>query len=81
MAVGTPVICYNYGGAPEYVRGNGIVVDTQEELIEALVQFDGYDPVQVRRHVEENYNPEKSLGILYTLVEDVIAGKSWRGWV
>ncbi len=58
QACGTPVVARRLGAAPEVVRHGrtGYVVDTVEEMAEAVERVDGIDPVACRRFVEERFD-------------------------
>jgi glycosyltransferase involved in cell wall biosynthesis len=59
MACGTPVIALRRGSAPELiVHGRtGFVVDTVEEMAEAVRHVDTIDPYACREHVRANFSP------------------------
>ena len=58
MACGTPVIALNRGSVPEVVAHGktGFVVNTVEEMVEAVRQVHRIDPYRCREHVEQNFN-------------------------
>ncbi|MCZ7590010.1 MAG: glycosyltransferase family 4 protein [Gaiella sp.] len=59
MACGTPVIATRYGAVPEVVDDGvtGIVVDSWQQMGEALERADAIDPLVQRRIVEERFSP------------------------
>jgi glycosyltransferase involved in cell wall biosynthesis len=61
MACGTPVIATNRGAVPEVIehRRSGIIVESWNEMGEALAQADVLDPLECRRYVEERFSPER----------------------
>ncbi|MDD3006577.1 MAG: glycosyltransferase family 4 protein [Candidatus Pacebacteria bacterium] len=61
MACGTPVIAYNRGSVSEVVKDGvtGFVVDTPEEMMEAIKNIDSIKREDCRKHVEENFSVEK----------------------
>ncbi len=61
MACGTPVIAFNRGSVAEIVKDGvtGFVVETEEEMIEAVKNIDSIKREDCRRHVEENFSIEK----------------------
>ena len=61
MACGTPVLSLARGAVPEVVVDGvtGFVRQDAGELTEALDHLDEIDPRACRRHVEENFGPDK----------------------
>ena len=61
MACGTPVLSLTRGAVPEVVVDGvtGFVRQDAGELTELLDRLDDIDPRACRRHVEENFSPEK----------------------
>jgi glycosyltransferase involved in cell wall biosynthesis len=61
LACGTPVIARACGSVPEImVPGRtGFVVDTLDELVDAVKRIDIIDPAACRRHVEERFTAER----------------------
>lgn len=57
MACGTPVIAFRKGSVPEVVEHGktGFVVDTKEEMVEAIKHIDEIDRKACRKRVEENF--------------------------
>jgi glycosyltransferase involved in cell wall biosynthesis len=58
MACGTPVIATRRGAVPEVIehgRG-GIIVDSFEEMADAIAEADRLDPLECRRSVEERFS-------------------------
>ena len=60
MACGTPVIAFNRGAAKEIICNGktGYVVDTEDQMIEALNQINQIDPNYCRKWVEDNYSSQ-----------------------
>lgn len=58
MACGTPVIGFRRGAIPEVVRDGvtGLLVDSAEEMAEAVKRVEDIDPAACRAHVEENFS-------------------------
>ncbi len=58
MACGTPVVAFNRGAAPEVVQDGvtGFIVDTVDEMAEAIGQVHHIDPATCRAHVERRFN-------------------------
>ncbi len=61
MAAGTPVIALRRGAAPEVIEDGktGFIVDTKEELIEAVKNIDKIKPEDCRKHIEKKFSVEK----------------------
>ena len=61
MACGTPVLSLARGAVPEVVVDGvtGFVRQDASGLTEALDHLDEIDPSTCRRHVEENFGPDK----------------------
>ena len=64
MACGTPVIALNKGSVPEIVvhGKTGYVLDTAEEMIDAVKAINAIDPAECRRHIKENFSIESMAG-------------------
>jgi len=58
MACGTPVVVFNKGSAPEVVKHQetGYVVDTMDEMVEAVNQSRRIDRRRCRDHVEQHFD-------------------------
>jgi len=61
MACGTPVLSLRRGAVPEVVVDGetGYVREEAGQLVAALRELDSIDPAACRRHVEENFSPER----------------------
>ena len=61
MACGTPVIGLRRGAVPEVIVDGktGFVVDTEDEMVQAVKNINKIKPQNCRRHIEENYSREK----------------------
>jgi glycosyltransferase involved in cell wall biosynthesis len=61
MACGTPVIARPCGSVPELIEAGrtGFVVDTVEELVDAVKRVRTIDRAACRRHVEERFSIER----------------------
>lgn len=58
MACGTPVVAFNRGAAPEVVAHGetGFVVDTLDEMMNAVEEVHRIDPKDCREHVRRNFD-------------------------
>jgi glycosyltransferase involved in cell wall biosynthesis len=58
MACGTPVIAFNRGAVPEIIVNGktGFVVDSVDDMIEAVGLIDHIDPRECRRHVRHHFS-------------------------
>lgn len=56
MACGTPVIAFNRGGVSEIVidKKTGFLVDSVDEMVEAINKVRQIDPLDCRRHVKQH---------------------------
>lgn len=72
MACGTPVVVFRRGSAPEVVRHGitGFIVDTVDEMTQAVKQVKSIDPQACRAHVERNFNVSR-------MVDDYLAAYAW----
>lgn len=61
MACGTPVIAFNRGSVSEVVADGktGFVVNSVNEMADAIKKIDSIDRQECRRHVEQNFSVEK----------------------
>jgi len=64
LACGTPVVVMRNGSSPEIVVDGkvGFVVDTLNEMIEAVQKASTIDAKACREHVLQNFSPEKMAG-------------------
>ncbi len=79
MACGTPVIAFRRGSAPELIRHGetGFVVDTVDEMIEAVKQVDDIDPQTCRDHVRANFSPAIMAARYVKLYEQLVERPAW----
>jgi glycosyltransferase involved in cell wall biosynthesis len=75
MACGTPVIACSCGSVPEVIRPGvtGFVVDTVDEMIDAVKRLDLINRAECRRWVEHRFSVERMVDDyehLYTLLTD-----------
>ncbi len=61
MACGTPVVAFRRGAASEVVvhGETGYLVEDLDRMVEAVRKVDQIDPARCRRHVEENFGPQR----------------------
>lgn len=74
MACGTPVVAFRRGAFPEVVADGvtGYVVDTVEEMAEALTRADVISPPACRARVEKYFTAERMQREYETLYEQVL---------
>jgi glycosyltransferase involved in cell wall biosynthesis len=74
MACGTPVIAFRRGAVPEVVIDGktGFIVDTVEEMTQAVKKIDQIDRSVCRQHVEENFSIERMINNYETTYYKVI---------
>jgi len=75
MACGTPVIAFNRGAAPEIVRHGetGFIVETVDEMADALTRLDEIDPQRCREHVAANFDAPVMAGAYLRLYANILA--------
>ena len=58
MACGTPIVAFNKGSVPEIVvhGKTGFVVDSMEEMVNAVMEIDTIRPENCRSHIEKNFS-------------------------
>ncbi|OHA48909.1 MAG: hypothetical protein A2806_04415 [Candidatus Terrybacteria bacterium RIFCSPHIGHO2_01_FULL_48_17] len=78
MACGTPVIAFRRGSVPEVVKDGvtGFIVDTVEEMADAMKKIDQIDRRACRKHVEEYFTVEKMVDGYEQLFLDIINKKA-----
>lgn len=80
MACGTPVIAFRRGSAPELIRQaeTGFIVDSVEEMAEAVDETAMIDPHRCREHVRERFAPGIMGGEYVRLYEELVDRPRWR---
>jgi glycosyltransferase involved in cell wall biosynthesis len=60
MACGTPVLAFNRGGVSEAVIDNktGFLLDSVDEMVEAINKIRQIDPLDCRRHVKQHFTSQ-----------------------
>jgi glycosyltransferase involved in cell wall biosynthesis len=60
LACGTPVIAMRHGSVPEVIEHGrtGFVVDTVDQMVQAVKRIDQIDPAECRKAVEERFGSE-----------------------
>ncbi len=66
MACGTPVLAFNRGGVAEIVvnEKTGFLIDSVDEMAEAVSKVGRISPLECRRHVEEHFSSQ-AMGLKY----------------
>ena len=79
MACGTPVLAFRRGAVPEVVQHGvgGLIVDSTDEMVDALHWVKDIDPVAARRRIEQCYSASRMIDDYELLYAQVI--RSWRG--
>ncbi len=74
MACGTPVIATRRGAVSEVIEHgrSGIIVDDYRQMGAALEQADALDPWELRRHVEEEFSPQRMVANYVAAYETAI---------
>ena len=78
MACGTPVIAFRRGSAPELILHNetGFVVDTVDEMVDAVAAIPSIDAARCREHVAANFSPHIMANNYIRLYETMLAGQA-----
>jgi glycosyltransferase involved in cell wall biosynthesis len=81
MACGTPVIAFNRGAIPELIVDGetGFIVDTVEEMVEAVYKVDRIDPWRCRQHVAQNFDAP-IMAANYLQAYQQILGQEEKPW-
>lgn len=61
MATGTPVVAMRQGAVPEVIADErtGYIVDTVDEMVEAVAKVETIDPLECRSYVEERFSQDR----------------------
>lgn len=75
QACGTPVIAFHKGAAPELIvdRETGFVVDSEEEMIDAVGKIKEINRADCRKWVEEKFSVEKMVDNYVALYSKLVA--------
>lgn len=78
MACGTPVVGFNKGSVPEVVvhGKTGYVVETEDDMVEAVGKIDAIDRQTCRNHVEKHFSVDAMVDGYVEVYEKVIAKKA-----
>lgn len=79
MACGTPVISFNRGAASEIIRDGdtGFIVETLDEMTEAVKRVSGISPWECREHVERRFDAP-IMADAYLNMYEAILGRATR---
>jgi len=74
MACGTPVLAFNKGSVPEIVihGKTGFVVDTIDEMIEAVRTISLINPGDCRNHIKDNFSIASMAGKYSQLYQSIV---------
>lgn len=75
MACGTPVVAFGRGSVPEVIVDGvtGFIVNTVDEMIEAVKKVDQIDPAACRKHVEEHFTQVQMADGYLEVFKDILA--------
>jgi len=78
MASGTPVLAYHKGSVPEIVihGKTGFIVDSIDEMTEAVKAIPLIDPGDCRRHVKENFSIASMAGKYMDLYQSIMGERT-----
>jgi glycosyltransferase involved in cell wall biosynthesis len=81
MACGTPVVALNRGAVPEIVVDGktGFVVDSLDDMVEAVGRTDGIDPGDCRRHVQNHFSIPRMSSAYAELYRHIIGSQKRPG--
>lgn len=76
MACGTPVLVFNRGSAPEVVEDGvtGYVVDTVDEMVEAVERVSEIDPAACRKRVETKFDAPRMADDYLAAYDRILGG-------
>lgn len=75
MACGTPVLAFNKGALPETVRHGetGFVVETVDDMVQALGRLPDIDPARCREHVEKHFDFPRMVDDYLAVYEHILS--------
>ncbi|RJQ52827.1 MAG: glycosyltransferase family 4 protein [Actinobacteria bacterium] len=76
MVTGTPVICMRNGSVPEVVEdgGTGFIVDSVDEMAEAVRRVETIDPAYCRQYVDRKFSVPVMVGNYEKAYEKMLLG-------
>jgi glycosyltransferase involved in cell wall biosynthesis len=80
MACGTPVVALRRGSVPELVAHGrtGFVVDTVDEMVDAVRDIDRIDPRECRAHVARHFSPMQMTEGYLRIYERLLDRPEWE---
>lgn len=74
MACGTPVIAFNRGAVPEVLvdKKTGFIVNTVDEMVEAVKKISKIDRAKCREHVERNFTAKKMVSMYEEVYKKIL---------
>jgi glycosyltransferase involved in cell wall biosynthesis len=79
-ACGTPVIAFRRGALPEVVRHGvtGFLVDSVDEMAQAVTRAGEIKPAECRRHAEQNFSGARMAEGYEQLYRNLLESRSWQ---
>ncbi|MBK5215218.1 MAG: glycosyltransferase family 4 protein, partial [Candidatus Pacebacteria bacterium] len=80
MSCGTPVVAFNNGSVPEIVRDGvtGFIVESEEEMVEAIKKIDTIDRKKVRNRAEQFFSLKTMISNYESVYKRVIQDTKFK---